>query len=165
MKRASYENVWLARIASSCPDARAYLKGGPGYPQINGLVCFYQCNNGVLVVADVHGLPYTPGPCNARVYGFHIHQGDRCDGTPSDPFAEAKGHYNPDYCQHPQHAGDLPPLFGNDGSAWCAVLTNRFALREVIGRTVIIHALPDDLTSQPSGNSGQKIACGLIRRQ
>ena len=81
--------------------------------------------------------PYTPGPCNARVYGFHIHQGDRCDGTPSDPFAEAKGHYNPDYCQHPQHAGDLPPLFGNDGSAWCAVLTNRFALREVIGRTVI----------------------------
>ena len=43
-------------------------------------------------------------------------------------------------------------------------LTDRFTLKEIIGRTVVIHSMPDDFTSQPSGNSGEKIACGVIKR-
>ena len=54
-------------------------------------------------------------------------------------------------------------MFGNDGYAWGAVVTDRFKIDQVIGRTVIIHAGPDDFTSQPSGNAGAKIACGVIR--
>ena len=81
-----------------------------------------------------------------------------------DPLANAMSHYNPDGCVHPYHAGDLPPLFGNDGLALSLFLTNRFSVDEVIGRTVIIHDHPDDFVTQPSGNSGAKIACGVIRR-
>ena len=73
-------------------------------------------------------------------------------------------HYDPDGCEHPCHAGDLPPLFGNDGYALSLFLTNRFSVEEVTGRVVIIHSHPDDLTTGPSGNSGEKIACGVIRR-
>lgn len=85
-------------------------------------------------------------------------------GNQNDPFPLTGSHYNPDNCPHPYHAGDLPPLFGNRGIAWSAFLTNRFQVRDVLGKTVIIHASPDDFTSQPAGNSGKKIACGVIVR-
>jgi Cu-Zn family superoxide dismutase len=94
----------------------------------------------------------------------HIHEGGKCSGNENDPFADAGTHFNPYNCAHPEHAGDLPPLFGNKGYAWSSVLTNRFTVSDVIGRTVIIHSRPDDFTTQPAGNSGEKIACGVIRR-
>jgi len=56
----------------------------------------------------------------------------------------------------------LIPLFSNSGYAWSSFLTNRFTVDQIIGRTVIIHSDPDDFTTQPSGNSGKKIACGEI---
>ena len=97
------------------------------------------------------------------MFGIHIHEGTSCTGNETDPFADAKGHYNPNNCAHPYHAGDLPPVFSNKGSAFNAVLTNRFHVREVLGRVVILHSMPDDFTTQPSGNSGEKIACGVIQ--
>lgn len=59
--------------------------------------------------------------------------------------------------------GDLPPLFVGNGRAWGAVLTTRFRVEEVIGRTVIIHSQADDFRTQPAGDSGSRIACGVIR--
>ena len=56
----------------------------------------------------------------------------------------------------------MPVLFGNNGFAWMLFLTNRFMPEDIIGRTVVIHSLPDDFHTQPSGNSGEKIACGEI---
>ena len=164
MRRPVYENTWLSILANRRPDARAYVAEAPGQPEINGIVSFYQTSSGVLVVAEVYGLPYATGPCLGQIYGFHIHQGGRCTGNAQDPFADAQGHYNPEHCPHPQHAGDLPPLFGNNGCAWGAVLTNRFTVREVLGRTVVIHSQRDDFTSQPAGDSGVKLACGVIQR-
>ena len=67
-------------------------------------------------------------------------------------------------CPHPCHTGDLPPLLAWDGRAFLIVRTGRFRLADVIGRTVVIHAMPDDFATQPSGHSGEKIACGVIRR-
>lgn len=64
---------------------------------------------------------------------------------------------------HPSHAGDLPPLLGNNGYAWSAFLTKRFTIEEILGKSVVIHAMRDDFTSQPSGNSGEKIGCGVIQ--
>jgi Cu-Zn family superoxide dismutase len=105
------------------------------------------------------------GKCKENIFAFHIHDGKSCTGNDTDPFANAKSHYNPHECSHPQHAGDLPPLFGNDGYAWSAILTNRFSIDEIIGNTIIIHSKPDDFTTQPSGNSGEKIACGVIHKR
>ena len=64
--------------------------------------------------------------------------------------------------EHPQHTGDLPALLSNDGYAWFAVYTNRFSPAQAVGKTVIIHADPDDYRTQPAGNAGARIACGTI---
>lgn len=66
---------------------------------------------------------------------------------------------------HPNHAGDLPPLLSAGGYAKMTVLTGRFRVDEIVGRTLVIHNGVDDFTGQPSGNSGKKIACGIICRQ
>ena len=95
------------------------------------------------------------------MFAFHIHEGDSCAG---ESFPETGGHYNPAARPHPWHAGDLPPLFSHDGSAFLAVRTGRFSLQEILGKTVVIHRQPDDFTTQPSGAAGEKIACGVIRR-
>ncbi len=126
------------------------------------MVSFYQFNDGVLLAVEVEGLPSSKNPCEPSVFGFHIHEGSQCSGNAEDPFANTGGHYNPNKCPHPSHAGDLPPLFGNQGYAFMALFTNRFSVDEVINRTVVIHASPDDFTTQPAGNSGKKIACGQI---
>lgn len=146
------------------PQAFAAVKGSASHPGVAGTVLFFQTNMGVLVVADITGLPHTMARCQSPIFAFHIHEGTNCSGSMDDPFADAMAHYNPNSCQHPYHAGDMPPLFGNNGSAFSAFLTDRFTLPEIIGKTVIIHDKPDDFTSQPSGNSGEKIACGEIRR-
>lgn len=67
-------------------------------------------------------------------------------------------------CPHPMHAGDLPPLFVNNGRAWFATITPQFTVSDVIGHTVIVHSDPDDFHTRPSGNSGEKIAYGMIKR-
>ncbi len=145
-------------------DASAVINGSAAYPNIHGIVRFYQTRNGVLVAAEIVSLPYSHGICQHPVFGFHIHEGGQCEGDIHDPFSVAMSHYNPDNCGHPFHAGDLPPLFSNQGYAFSVFLTDRFSLSEVIGRTVIIHGNPDDFTTQPSGNAGEKLACGVIVR-
>lgn len=155
----------LISVLRSRPQAVARLSGSESCPDISGTVRFYQTRAGVIVRAEVRGLPCSESPCEARVFGFHIHGGQACTGNMDDPFADAMGHYNPCGCEHPQHAGDMPPLFGNRGYALSVFLTDRFCVNDVIGRTVIIHDSPDDFTTQPSGGSGRKIACGGVRRK
>lgn len=147
---------------NSSPCAVAQLHGSPDHPDICGSVRFYQTRRGVLVAAEVWGLPTRQGEYDSPVFGFHIHSGGSCTGNASDPFADALSHYDCKDHPHPYHSGDLPPLFGNHGYAAMVVLTDRFCAREIIGKTVIIHSAPDDFTTQPSGNSGIKIACGVI---
>ena len=141
--------------------AIAKIHGGPSNPTLHGTVCFQQLRTGVLVTAEVFNLPQTR-PSGAGIFALHIHAGTRCSGTAENPFADAKGHYNPDANPHPYHAGDLPPLFGNHGYAYLSVFTDRFSVEEILGRVVIVHQNPDDFTTQPSGNAGAMIACGKI---
>lgn len=139
------------------PQACADVTGSDDYKNISGIVKFYQTANGTLVYALVSGLPESSG-----FHGFHIHSGGECSGNSDDPFSDAKSHYNPNASAHPNHAGDLPPLISDDGFAFSVFITNRFTVEEIIGKTVIIHEKADDFTTQPSGNSGKKIACGEI---
>lgn len=149
-------------ISVSLKNAKAEIRGGKDNRNIKGTVTFKQTKLGVLVTAKVDGLPTTKDKCKGRFFGFHIHEGDSCTGNATDEFANALSHYNPNNCKHPLHAGDLPPLLENDGYAYMSVLVDKFDIKEIIGKVVIIHDMPDDFTTQPSGKSGTKIACGKI---
>ncbi len=142
-------------------SAAAVLSGAAGYTRLRGRVILTQRPDGVAVEADVRGLPITP----TGFFAFHLHEGP-CGPAGNDPanaFPQAGGHFNPGGQPHPMHAGDFPPLIetGN-GSAYLSFLTSRFTVRQVIGRSVVIHLDPDDFHTQPAGNAGRKIACGLI---
>lgn len=140
------------------PTAIAHVQGGEQAPYLSGQVQFYQQNGSVLVVAQVAGLPKDSG---AGFFGFHIHEGTHCGGQ---NFSDTGGHYNPAGAPHPEHAGDLPPLLFCHGEAYLAVRTDRFCVRDILGRTVVIHSDADDFHSQPAGNADTKIACGVIRK-
>jgi Cu-Zn family superoxide dismutase len=156
--------AYIRELANAKPQAIAEIRGSAKHRGIAGKALFYQSNRGVIIVAEVEGLPVSPDTCGNSIFAFHIHEGSSCEGNTVEPFPQTGGHYNPTDCPHPQHAGDLPPLFSNNGYAFMAVLTNRFTIRSIIGRTVVIHSQQDDFTSQPAGNSGEKIACGEIYR-
>ncbi|MBQ7769082.1 MAG: superoxide dismutase family protein [Oscillospiraceae bacterium] len=141
------------------PDAVARIMGGEEAPQLSGCVRFYQENECVLIKAKISGLPKTN---ETGFFGFHIHQGRDCSGA---GFSRTEGHYNPLGQEHPEHAGDLPPLLSCYGQAYLSVKTDRFSVDEIIGRTVVIHSDPDDFHTQPAGNAGKKIACGVIQRR
>lgn len=162
--KTRFEGIpFFSSVLKKRPAAFARICGSRDYPDIHGIVRFYQTRYGTLVAAEVFGLPKKCGECSSPIFAFHIHEGGECSGSCSDPFAQAEGHYNPENCEHPYHAGDMPPLFGNDGYAFLIFLTERFCVKEIIGHTVIIHSNPDDFMTQPSGNSGTKIACGVIK--
>lgn len=161
-------NYFANMIISRRPFAKAEIRGGPLAPAINGTVNFYTAHNGTLVTAEIYNLPQmVPGSAKMPPigpFGFHIHEGSTCElGNPSDPFKAAMDHYNPKGMPHPNHAGDMPVLFSNNGYAFMAFFTNKFTPHEVINRTVIIHQNPDDYRSQPAGNAGKRLACGVIR--
>ena len=145
------------------PDAQAVVRGSESAPSVAGLVRFFQTKRGVLVLAEISGLPEAEDACGKRFFAFHIHSGASCSGNDEDSFANALTHYNPGGCPHPAHAGDLPPLLANRGCALQLFLTDSFTVREIIGRTIIIHSGWDDFSTQPGSNAGSKIACGQIR--
>ncbi len=141
-------------LARSKPYAFANIKGGEKYPQIEGKVEFYALGEGTIVATQISSLPKT----ETQIFAEHIHEGESC----KDDFKQTLGHYNPSDEPHPCHAGDMPPLFSNDGNAFSVFYTTRFVGKQILGKTVVVHENPDDFSSQPAGNSGEKIACGVI---
>ncbi len=143
------------------PDAIAWISGDATDSTLNGSVKFYQTSyGGILVEAQIFGLPDISVPGSSNFYAMHIHESGDC----SDHFSHTGLHYNPGNTDHPDHAGDMPPLLGNQGYAFSVFYDKRFTLQDIIGRSVIIHEKPDDFTSQPAGNAGNKIGCGRIER-
>lgn len=146
----------------SKPDAYAKIQGGPLGPCIKGMVYLYQLDQGVYVKAYITGIPNKNNQTSS-FHGFHIHEvGDCSVGNEKEPFMLAKSHYNPTKVEHPMHAGDLPPILSADGVGLLSTFSNRFTVDEIIGKSFIIHEGYDDFTSQPAGNAGARLACGLI---
>jgi len=139
------------------PNAIAHIHGGKETPGLFGDVKFFQSEDCVIVSANISGLPDS----EMGFFGFHIHEGNSCAG---EGFPKTGSHYNPIGESHPGHSGDLPPLIKCNGGAHMSVMTDRFTVKEIIGKTVVIHSMPDDFTTQPSGNAGSKIGCGVIQQ-
>ena len=132
-----------------------------------GQVLIREDAEGLKLRVAVKGLP--PG-----LHGFHVHENGKCEGP---GFTSAGDHFNPENARHGlkakggPHAGDLPNLqVEKDGRAKVDLTTNRLtlllgknSLRKEGGTTLVIHARPDDQKSQPSGNSGKRIACAELR--
>lgn len=130
---------------------------------VTGRVTFEAMDSHVGIVADVTGL--TPGQ-----HGFHIHEIGDCSAPDA---TSAGGHFNPGNTPHggPEamghHAGDLGNLEADQMGTVHLEMTVDFitlseGLRSVVGRAVIVHAGEDDLESQPTGNAGARVACGVI---
>lgn len=133
-----------------------------------GTANFVELTNAVRIVLEARGLP--PG-----LKGVHIHETGKCDGP---GFTTAGGHFNPEGKQHgalnPRgpHAGDLPNInIGADGSGrmetsskLVSLVTGPSSLFDADGSAIVIHAAPDDFQTDPTGNSGARIACGIIRK-
>ena len=127
-----------------------------------GMVTFTRTENGIKVIADVSGL--TPGK-----HGFHIHEYGNCSKADA---TSAGGHFNPDNKPHgaptdkERHVGDLGNITADEeGKAHLEWLDPMIAFEgkhSIIGRAVVVHASEDDLKSQPTGNAGPRVACGVI---
>lgn len=157
---------YIKRIQHNQYVAKAQISGDSNHKKIHGTAKFYPSQNGTLVQVEVFGLPVNRQKCSNNIFALHIHQGASCTSKGEDPFGSAGTHYNPNECNHPAHAGDLPPLFANkNGYAYLLMFTDRFSPKEIIGKTIIIHSQADDFKTQPSGDSGSKIACGEIRKE
>lgn len=148
--------------------AVAYIKGGPLAPNLKGTVIFDDVPGGTWVCVKVSGLPYyQPGTDEKQPvgpHGFHIHENGSCEvGDPKEPFKAAGEHWNPTNQPHGNHAGDFPVLFSNNGIAIMCFFTDKFRVSKIIGKAVIIHESPDDYRSQPAGNAGKRLGCGVIR--
>jgi len=139
----------------------------------------------VKITVSAHGLP-------VGYHGFHIHKKGICDPKSTDPatgspFFSAGPHFDLGAHSHPRHSGDLPPLLvAADGTGHTTIVTDRFRLRQLLdndGSSIIIHALPDnqanipkrygepggktgpDAESRKTGDSGARIACGVISQR
>lgn len=149
---------------NAAPDASAAINGNRSHPELYGVVQFYQMPFGVFVIAQFHGLPAISGTDQNHFLGFHIHENGDCSQNAEYDFNMTGNHYNPDKFPHPNHRGDLPPILNCNGYAWQSFLTDSFTVSEIIGRSIVVHAAFDDFLTQPSGNSGAKIGCGVITR-
>jgi Cu-Zn family superoxide dismutase len=141
------------------PYAIANIYGNHLASNLYGTIKLYPWHQGTLVQTEIFNLPINQN--KSLFFGFHLHEGNTCENN----FKKVGGHYNPTNQQHPLHAGDLPPLLSNNsGYAYAVIYTERFKPSEVINRVFIIHQNPDDFRTQPSGDSGPMIACGVIEK-
>ncbi len=116
----------------------------------------------VHIRGDITGL--APG----KEHGFHVHEFGKCD---LPDFASAGQHFNPTKSPHGDHLGDLPNVMADDsGHATINAIVKGPNLvdkdgapSEILGKALIVHAMPDDYKTQPSGGSGARIACGVIK--
>jgi Cu-Zn family superoxide dismutase len=133
--------------------------------KVSGTVTFTEVADGVQVRAEITGL--TPGN-----HGFHVHEFGDCSAADA---SSAGGHFNPTHNPHAgpdapeRHVGDMGNVEADaSGKATLEYVDHQISLtsdqRSGIGRSVVVHAKADDLKSQPAGDSGARVACGVIGR-
>ena len=150
---------------SSAPLKAVAVLHPTGSNKVSGTVTFTEVADGVQVQAEITGL--TPGN-----HGFHVHEFGDCSAADA---SSAGVHFNPTNKPHAgpdateRHVGDMGNVEADaSGKAKLEYLDHQISLTNdrasVIGRSVVVHAKADDLKTQPSGDSGARIACGVIGR-
>ena len=171
MKKTAYTLAASALLLGACattdmegPRASAAVRPASG-SNVSGNVTFTQVGeNRVRVTGAVTG--HSPG-----LKGFHIHEKGDCSAPDA---MSAGGHFNPMKMQHggspmTGHAGDMGNLtFDSSGRANVDIVlqgvsVSRDAPNGIIGRAVVVHAQPDDLKTDPTGNAGARAGCGVIQ--
>ena len=134
----------------------------------SGEIRFAVVDGGIRATGEVRGLP--PG----TEHGFHVHEKGDCSAPDA---TSAGGHFNPATTEHgrvghgPHHGGDSDNIVANDqGVATVDTLLQGVTLgdgagTDIVGKGVIVHADPDDYVTQPTGNAGARLACGVIAAQ
>ena len=145
-------------LAADATKAIAVLSSASG-SQVTGTVTFTKSGDGVQVVANVTGL--TPGK-----HGFHVHEFGDCSAVDA---ASAGSHFNPTKDPHAghdadkRHMGDLGNIEADaSGKGRLEFLDKKIKLEAIIGKAVIVHEKVDDLKTQPTGDAGGRVACGVI---
>src|ERR1700693_5297387 len=150
--------------AQDVTKATATLEPKSG-SQVTGTVTFAKSGDEVQVVADVQNLK--PGK-----HGFHVHEKGDCSAPDA---MSAGGHFNPTGKPHgspdapDHHVGDMPMLQADaSGNATLTTDLAGFTIgsgaADIVGKSVIVHKDPDDYKTQPTGNSGARVACGVINK-
>ena len=160
-------SLFLASCATAQPEgpsATAVIRPASG-SQAHGSVKFTQVGVRVRVDVEIAGL--SPG-----LHGMHVHEKGDCsaaDATSTGPHFSSAGkkHGGPDSME--RHAGDLGNVTANEyGKATLSIMVEGISVAQgpegVVGRGVIVHANADDLRTDPTGNSGDRIGCGVIER-
>jgi Cu-Zn family superoxide dismutase len=170
----TYTILWATALLATMPAAAEEVTvtmnaaSAEEVGQPLGTLSFHDSPAGLVVVANLHGLP--PGN-----HGFHVHEHPSCAAAEKDgkmvAALAAGGHYDPDKTGHHQgpaghgHRGDLPFLtVGADGSAKTTVTAPRLKVADLKGRSLMIHAGGDTYSDEPTlGGGGARIACGVIQ--
>jgi Cu-Zn family superoxide dismutase len=150
---------------SSTPSKAVAVLHPTAGNKVSGTVIFTEVADGVQVRAEITGL--TPGN-----HGFHVHEFGDCSAADA---SSAGAHFNPTHKPHAgpdapeRHVGDMGNIQADaSGKAKLEYVDHQISLtnddRSVIGRSVVVHAKADDLKSQPAGDSGARVACGVIGR-
>ncbi len=147
------------------PTAVAALEPRSG-SSLTGRATFVQNGNSVHVSVDVANAPQ-------GVHAVHLHEKGDCSAPDA---ASAGGHFNPTHTEHGSpdapghHAGDFGNvLVGEDGHGHLELDTTMLTVlpgdRSVVGRAIVVHAKEDDMHTQPTGNAGGRIGCGVVERK
>lgn len=139
------------------------LQGAPTDTDFAGTITVHAEGSGVHIVADVAGVD-TDGK-----HGIHVHENGQCDheGEGGQHFTSAGSHFNPTGTEHacpptdPRHAGDLGNIEISGGRGHLEVSAANLTMDQLAGKAIILHAGEDDCKTQPTGNSGDRLACGV----